>query len=199
MRKGFIFMWLTLLFAAITLLFWRSEFVYSLPTPVPTKYKPVSQGAQINLPDQLKWNNNRPIFLHFFNPECPCSRFNIPHIQKMVKRYEKDVNFAIVVLSPNKDITAKEIQDRFNLNIPIVFDSSVAAACGVYSTPQAAIINGDHKLYYRGNYNKSRYCTELKTEYAKMALDSLLRNNATPAFDRYAFTAYGCQLPNCTK
>jgi hypothetical protein len=52
-------------------------------------------------------------------------------------------------------------------------------------------------LYYRGNYNKSRYCTDKKTEYARMALDALLNNNANIGFDQLAIKAYGCQLPKC--
>ena len=197
MAKTTLIIWLTLLFLGIIALFWRNEWVYSLPTPVPENYKAVSPGSTVDASWKFKSNNNKPLFLHFFNPDCPCSRFNIPQFKSLVKKYGKEVNFGIVVMN-NKEYTAKEIQDKFDIQIPVSFDSAIAVSCGVYSTPQAVIIAIDHKLYYRGNYNKSRYCTDKKTEYAKMALDALLNNNGNIVFDRFAIKAYGCQLPKCS-
>ena len=57
----------------------------------------------------------------------------------------------------------------------------------------------DHNLYYRGNYNKTRYCTDAESNYAQMAIDSLLKQNNSPSFNALALRAYGCSLPNCTK
>jgi peroxiredoxin len=172
--------------------------VYNLPTPVPENYKAVNAGENILPGKELKSDNKKPLFLHFFNPRCPCSRFNMTHFKSLVKQYGNDVDFEIVVMS-NKEYTEKEIQDKFDLQIPVLSDTAIAASCGVYSTPQAVIINTDHKLYYRGNYNRSRYCSDKKTEYARMALDALLHKGPAVAFDQFALKAYGCQLPKCTK
>ena len=120
------------------------------------------------------------------------------HFKSLVKEYGNEVDFQIIVMS-NKDYTAKGIQDRFDLQIPVLFDTAIASSCGVYSTPQAVIINTDHKLYYRGNYNRSRYCSDKKTEYARTALDALLHNRQAVSFDQFALKSYGCQLPKCTK
>jgi Redoxin len=196
MRKIAIILFLTLLCVAVIGLFWRNEWVYSLPTPVPLNYMAVSPGSAIDFRVKFAPDNGKPLFLHFFNPDCPCSRFNIGHFKTLVKQYGKEVNFGIVVVN-NNAYTAKEIQDKFDLTIPVSFDSAVAAACGVYSTPQAVIIDTNHKLYYRGNYNRTRYCADKKSEYARMALDSLLDHRVLVAFDRLAVTAYGCQLPSC--
>ncbi|HEY4148631.1 MAG TPA: hypothetical protein VGM41_06875 [Chitinophagaceae bacterium] len=198
MRKRLIAGWLILLSVALIALFWHSEWKYNLPTPVPVDYKAVPPGRFITINASLQPSNGKPVFLHFFNPDCPCSRFNIKHFKSLVKQYGSQVNFAIVAMTP-KGYTAKDIQDRFDVRIPVVFDSSVAVACGVYSTPQAALIGTDHRLYYRGNYNRSRYCTDGRSNYAQMALDSLLSHKHPPVFDRLAITAYGCQLPNCTR
>jgi hypothetical protein len=115
-----------------------------------------------------------------------------------VQQYGKAVDFGIVVLTA-KGYTASQIQDKFGIRIPVSFDSSIAATCGVYSTPQAVIITAGHKLYYRGNYNKSRYCTNKSSNYAQIALDALLHRDNAIVFDRYALTAYGCRLPECKK
>lgn len=198
MRKGAAIIWLVVLFAGIVVLFWYNEFVYSLPTPIPKNYKTVKLGERIDLKGKIK-TGIHPLFLHFFNPDCPCSRFNITHFKSLVKKYGRDATFEIVVMSPDKDYTARQIQDKFDLNVPVLFDSSLAVSCGVYSTPQAVILDTDNRLYYRGNYNRSRYCTDIKSNYAQMALDSLLQQNFHPVFSPFALTAYGCQLPKCTK
>jgi hypothetical protein len=198
MRKFVVVIWLLFIFSAIGTLFWYSDFVYHLPTPVPENYKPVYPGQAITLKGPLKNDNSKPLFLHFFNPDCPCSRFNIANFQSLVKQYSGQINFAIVIMN-NKKYTAKEIQDKFNLNIPVLFDASIAASCGVYSTPQAVLIDTEHKLYFRGNYNSSRYCTNEKTSFAKIAIKGLLHDHARLVFNELALKAYGCSLPNCTR
>ena len=198
MRKGIILVWLLVLLSAIAMLFWYNEWKYSLQTPVPDEYKMVASGQKIILPENISTSVDKPVFLHFFNPKCPCSRFNLKHVRSLIKEYKDKADFAIVVMS-DKEYTGKEVQDRFGLDIPVLFDSSIAAICGVYSTPQAVIIDKDQHLYYRGNYNRTRYCADRKTEYARMSLDSLLENKQEPVFDQYALKAYGCQLPKCSK
>jgi len=198
MRKGSIIIWLAFLFTGIIALFWYNEWVYNLPTPIPENYIPVNSGTRIDIAWKSPSNNNKPLFLHFFNPHCPCSRFNIPYFKSLVRQYGQEVDFAIVIIS-DEHPTVREIQDRFELNIPVLFDTAIALSCGVYSTPQAAIIGVDHKLYYRGNYNKSRYCTDKNSNYAQMALDALLHRRPAMGFDQRALKIYGCQAPKCTK
>lgn len=197
MRKAIVIGCLSLLFGGIIALFWYNEWVYSLPTTIPDKYTPVKPGSVIDLAGKFP-SGKKPLFLHFFNPDCPCSRFNIAHFKSLVEQYGKDVDFGIVVLTA-KGYTASQIQNKFGIRIPVAFDSSIAAICGVYSTPQAVIITADHKLYYRGNYNKSRYCTDKSSNYAQIALAGLLHRDSTIVFDSYALTAYGCRLPECKK
>lgn len=189
---------LLIVFGGIFALFWYNEWVYSLPTPIPQDYVEVKPGTAIVLPARLLALNNKPVFIHFFNPSCPCSRFNIPHFQSLVKAYEGRVNFAAVVLH-KKSYTEEEVRRKLGVDIPIIFDAGLATSCGVYSTPQAVLINTDHKLYYRGNYNKSRYCNDKNSNYAQMAIDSLLRKRFDVKFNPLALKAYGCELPTCKK
>jgi hypothetical protein len=200
MKTGLIIAWLILLFAGIAVLFWRNEWIYSLPTPVPAGYRDVRPGSTIDLSLQGIPAGKRPVFLHFFNPDCPCSRFNISLFKSLVTQYEKEVDFSIVLMT-DKKYTAGEIRDKFDLPhpIPVLMDKRIAVSCGVYSTPQAVILDDGEKLFYRGNYNRSRYCSDEKTSYAKIALDGLLHNNLVQIFSPLALKAYGCQLPICNK
>ena len=198
MKPGIIIIGLVIIFTGITGLFWHNELVYSLPTPIPKNYKVVNPGNIIHIPESLHSKDNKPLFLHFFNPDCPCSKFNISHFKSLVNQYSNVATFAIVVMN-NESYTAQQIQNKFKLNIPVLFDTSIAISCGVYSTPQAVIIDSNQKLYYRGNYNRSRYCMDKKSNYAQQALDNLLHNNHTAIFNQFALKAYGCRLPNCSK
>lgn len=190
-------LWFTLLLVAISTLFWQNEFKYSLPTPIPKNYHDIAMGSRVDL--KCCVSGGKPIFIHFFNPDCPCSRFNVPHVTGLIKKYGDRINFKIVVLNKEKTFTIAEIQNKFDAKIPVYFDDGIAKSCGVFSTPQAVLIDASQKLYYRGNYNKTRYCTNADSNYAQMAIDSLLKQNQSPSFDALALRAYGCSLPKCTK
>jgi hypothetical protein len=188
--------WLTLLLSAVGALFWYHDWIYQLPTPIPGNFKPVSVGTPIDLTKKIPHQPGKPVFLHFYNPECPCSKFNRAHFQSLVTTYRADIDFVVVVLS-DKKYSAADIQDKLGLAIPIVFDASIATQCGVYSTPQAALIDDQQKLYYRGNYNASRYCSDEKTAYAKIAIQELLQSQPLPMLSANALKSYGCTLPVC--
>jgi len=199
-KKGLITVLLIIIGSAIGYVFWYQELKYSLPTPVPSNYHAINSGTLVsmkNIPGLE--HSSKPLFLHFFNPNCPCSRFNISHVKSLVKEYGQKIDFAVVVLTSDNEYTEKDIQRKFELALPVVFDSSYAAACGIYSTPQAAIITSERSLYYRGNYNKSRYCTDKKTNYAQIAIESLLAKQSQPLLDPAATVSYGCTLPVCKK
>ena len=197
-KKVLLSLWFGLLIAAIGFLFWHNEFKYSLPTPIPKNYHKVAMGSAIHL-SQCCAFDSKPVFFHFFNPDCPCSRFNVPHVTELIKKYGNQVNFKIVVLNTKKTFTISEIQEKFGAQIPVYFDEGIAKKCGVISTPQAVLLDPLHNLYYRGNYNKTRYCTDAATNYAQMAIESLLGQEKSRSFNAFALRAYGCSLPNCTK
>jgi hypothetical protein len=203
MRKKLAIAWLILLSLTVGSLYWRMAWQYSLPTPIPAHYHAVEKGTPIHLSGAAGaglQQADKPLFLHFFNPDCPCSRFNMPQFRALVQQYGDQVNFAIVVMSP-KTFTPEQLQKKFNLPhaIPVLRDSALAAACGVYSTPQAVLIDRDSRLYFRGNYNRSRYCSDEKTGFARQALDGLLTGNYSLTFSPLALKAYGCQLPTCNQ
>lgn len=189
-----VIIWLSCLALIIGVLFWRNELKYQLPTPVPLDYKQVSFGSFIDLPFAA---NKKPVFIHFFNPDCPCSRFNMKYFRALVRDYSDRINFMIVPMAED-GWTAEKIQKKFGLSIPVIKNAQIAEQCGVYSTPQAVILDEEQHLYYRGNYNRSRYCTDPKTAYAKNALDAFL-NREQKTFEPMALKAYGCELPTCNK
>jgi hypothetical protein len=199
MRRLITFLWLGGLLGVISYVLWHEDWKYTLPTPVPEHYdasRPVngSYVASRTMPA-----STAPLFLHFFNPDCPCSRFNLPHFRALVNKYGSRIDFAVVAMVKDGEYTEKDIRERIDLDIPVFIDPRVADSCGVYSTPQAVIFDTHRKLYYRGNYNRSRFCADKNTNFAQMAVDSLLSNRDTLIADKAALKSYGCCLPHCTK
>jgi len=189
-----------LLLILVIAVFWYQDWQYSLPTPRPEALKQPALGMVMSvaevLPGAAKHDSSRPLLLHFFNPGCPCSRFNLDHIRDLTRAYGDRVNIVAVL---EEDSTEKLTEGfrRTGLPIEAVVDSNrtLATALGVYSTPQAVILDARGTLIYRGNYNSSRYCVDRRSEYARIALDALLAFRPQPALEPAAFIAYGCRLP----
>ncbi|SDL31154.1 Thiol-disulfide isomerase or thioredoxin [Catalinimonas alkaloidigena] len=185
------------LLTTIVYIFWHEDLRYSQPTPLPAHYEAVAPGSTPGLPLPT---NGKPTVLHFFNPECPCSRFNIDHFRALVRRYGDEVNF-IAVLQSDHEQTAQEKFADYDLDVEAVWDAKGqwAKQCGVYATPQAVVIDTAGTLFYRGNYNQSRYCTQPSTNYAQQAIERLLGQGTSPMppplWPQTALRAYGCQLP----
>ena len=176
--------------------FWVQDLKYSLPTPKPASLAAVAVGSQPDLPAMPGLAGGRPLVLHFFNPGCPCSRFNLDHVRALVREQGTRVHFVAVLQGDDEGELRRQFAS-LGLGIPCVPDAhgAVAAACGVYSTPQAVILDGKGRLYFRGNYNLSRYCQAPGTEFARIALESFLSGKSVPVFPDAALVAYGCELP----
>lgn len=185
---------MALALAAIGHIFWQQDLRYSLPTPRPHDLQQPPLGEPLSLPASVTTGasllRGKPVLLHFYNPQCPCSRFNRDHVQALLNRFGDRVQFVSVI-----EATADAPTDS-GLPMPHVVDDGgkVAAALGVYSTPQAVLLDASGKLCYRGNFNTSRYCTTPQTQFVRLAIEAMLLDQA-PLRDPLAETAYGCCLP----
>lgn len=198
MRKYLIVSVLTVLFLGVVYLFWQQEMRYLLPTPVPSGYHPVLPDQSIDLTYHIAQPSGRPVLLHFFSADCPCSRFNIDHFRHLERSFGDSIDFYVVLPGVRTQEIASQFEKQYGLSIPVLVDrdEQLAKACGVYSTPQAVLITNQNKLYYRGNYNRARYCTLKSTSYAELSIKSLLAGAPPPVFVELATQAYGCQLPS---
>ena len=200
LRLAFVSTFLLAACIGIGVLFWQQELQYAQPTPVPADYiyVDINDSVSVALVDSTA---PKTVHLHFFNPDCPCSRFNIQHFVSLAKKYGDQVNFYTVIPErASTKYTPRELAQKFNLSVPIIVDrgKTLARSCGVYSTPQAVILNEEGSLFYRGNYNKTRYCTNPNTNFAQQALEAQLAGLEPPDFGPLASVAYGCQIPGKT-
>ncbi|MEO1052397.1 MAG: redoxin domain-containing protein [Bacteroidota bacterium] len=182
------------LLSGIAYLFWIQELQYALPTPKPDHLVETHRGDSVNLPTSVDLPSTA--FIHFYNFNCPCSRFNIKEFRNMVHEF-RDTEFVAVLQTDETDIASIDaFKRKYDLGIPVVLDNdgAIAKSLGVYSTPQAVIIK-DGRIFYKGNYNKARFCTTRNTAFARLALTALMEGKEPPVFPEIATTAYGCSLP----
>jgi hypothetical protein len=179
-------------------IFWQQEIQYSLPTPVPVNFADIKVGEKVDLSKELKIDSGRAAVLHFFNSDCPCSRFNMDEFERLEHLYRNKVQFFVVIQSDNTDDLEK-FNDKYELTVPIILDptGAIADKCGIYATPQAVILDQNSAVYFKGNYNKARFCTQKETRFVEIALDYLLKEEPLPAFMQFAVAEpYGCTLPS---
>lgn len=178
-------------FIGVVSVFWYKDAQYALATEKPATYQEVPLNSIIDIDGKLI-SAEKPNYFHFFQPSCPCSRFNLKHYESLHRKYKADFNFYCVV-PPNAEMDW--VEDLVDIDVKIIRDENkkLAEACGVYSTPQAALINVSGELYYRGNYNKGRYCTSKNTNYAEMALEALKQGRQLPEMGHFALSSYGCE------
>jgi hypothetical protein len=181
--------------AAMGAVYWERDLRYALPTPRPASLHQVPRGEVLTLPAafaRLELAADRPLLVHFYNPDCPCSRFNRDHVALLQRRYGDRVQFVEVVeVGEPTSAAAPSGVDTPWLADP---DGAIAAACGVYATPQALLLDAARRVVFRGNFNSARFCDARATQFARQAIDDLL-HGVTRAVDPRAEAAYGCPLP----
>lgn len=177
--------------------FWYQDWQYSLPTPRPDDLEQVSFGTPVDTTSILGQSyDGRVLVVHVVDPDCPCSRFNRDHLASLVKRFDNRVTFVMLVQgSDDADALARSFAD-WSIAARVLPDPGGLRAkkLGVYSTPQAVVIDQDGRLYFRGNYNAGRYCVDKRTEFARIAIEALLAGQPLPSLPVEATVSYGCPL-----
>lgn len=180
--------------------FWLEDLRFSLPTPRPVNLVEPPMGDRVELREPLATalgdRDAAPCVLHFFNPSCPCSRFNLDHLRRLVRTYGGRVRFVAILEGDDAAaVTAEFRKLKVGIDALPDVDGRIAASLGVYATPQAVVLDAADRVYYRGNYNASRYCVDRETEFVRIAIESCLAGNAPPRWPSIATTAQGCELP----
>ena len=164
--------------------FFVEDYRYSLPTPRPANFRPVSLGKRIELPKA----DPRPTLLCFASPDCGCSRFNQDHLWELAREFGHQVRIVEVV----------EGSDAGGLSSPdeTLLDPTGdwARKCGVYSTPQAVVLDRSGQIVFEGNFNSTRFCSNSSTQYARIALESAVHGLPIPPMPKAATTPYGCAI-----
>ena len=151
---------LLLCFGGIVAIFWYQELQYSLPTPVPANYKAIPVGHVVQDVKLVSALPEGPLFLHFYNPDCPCSRFNANHLKSLIRMYQDSVQLFIVVPSAK---AKKKAVNEFGKHLEYIVDDhqKIASAYGVYATPQAVLVDREEN-YFTGVITINRATVQLR-------------------------------------
>jgi len=182
------------LLGAVIIIFWTEQARFLLPTPKPDQHYEVAFGERPDLSAAGIELKNGVNLLHFYNPDCPCSRFNLRHFQSLLKAYNQQVGFYIVTQAPT-DVFDEEAAAG-ELKVLVDQSGEIADLCGVYATPQAVVLDQQGSIIYRGNYNRARFCTSRDSWFTQMVLDSELGQGQPVQLSQEAFVPYGCNLPS---
>src|SRR5262249_36899239 len=81
--------------------FWLEDWRWSLPTPRPVNLEQPLVGKSLTrsarVAELIAQSPGKPLFLHFFNPDCPCSRFNQDHVRDLIRTHARDASFVAVI------------------------------------------------------------------------------------------------------
>ena len=193
MQRGWLALPLGLaLLAWIAGAFWYWDWRYARPAPVPVGWVPgpnqLPPGWDANLPGR---NLNLPAVCHIMGDGCPCSRFASDEAREM-SRLEGAQHFAIFTGVEASDTPS--IGGFHGASLAGPSADRLARTLGVYAAPQAVIVSASGQVVYRGNYNRSRYCRDPESAFARRALDALLAGQPVPEFPPEAATPFGCPL-----
>ncbi|HZI23935.1 MAG TPA: TlpA disulfide reductase family protein, partial [Chryseolinea sp.] len=158
----------------------------------------VKPGTKVDLMTEIPTAGGKPTLLHFFNFDCPCSRFNMRDFESMAKQFGNDVNFYVVIQSADEH-GHERFKKKYGLDIPTILDKdgSISDKCGIYATPQGVLLDKEFTIYFKGNYNIARYCTKKETKFAEIAIGHLLKNEPLPLALQYELKEpFGCSLPS---
>lgn len=126
----------------------------------------------------LQGKKLKPIsVVHFWNPDCPCNRFNEVHVKKIISDYaEKNVQFTIVV-SGNSEEQRKLLRERasktFTHHGVTNIRSDWPMDKGPPSSPAVGVVNSNGELVYFGPYSLGANCSPDKGKFVETVLDHL--------------------------
>jgi hypothetical protein len=101
----------------------------------------------------------RAFVLIFTNTTCPLVQRYLPRLKALDEEFrDQGVQFVAVNVGPEDSVFDMATQAvEFDVPFPFVKDvgGSCVAACGVERTPEAVVIDADHRLRYRGRIDNS--------------------------------------------
>lgn len=157
-----------------------------------------STGKQIALSDF----KSKPVLIAFICNHCPYVINIRESFIAFAKRYAEK---GLVVIAINSNDVANypddspekmaEQVEQYNFEFPYLYDEtqSVAKAYQAACTPDFYLFDGEHKLFYRGQYDSSRLGNDVLVtgEDMEAAVECLLANKTAP---EKQLASLGCNI-----
>lgn len=144
--------------------------------------------------------SSKPIsVVHFWDPDCPCSRFNEVHFKKIISDYaDKNVHFSIVVSGSNETVRnqrKEQARKIFNHAAVKKVHSDWSMQKGPPSSPAVGVINRNGELVYFGPYSLGARCAPDENKFVETVLDGLDTSKKSATKKQLNTLAVGCFCP----
>ena len=200
----------TLWLAGTVYAFWWFEFRHLRPFEAEAAARAESfsgEGLAAALGELLPADDRVPATLfHFWDPACPCSRFNEEHVRELRERYAaQGIRFAVIP-RPGRFESLSEArraaEEHFGEVELIDLPEARFRALPVPSAPALAIVdqratdtatdNGPALAYF-GPYSVGAVCSSSTGTFAESTLDDLLAGKRPRQLNTIAFGCF-CEL-----
>jgi len=134
-----------------------------------------------------------PVLFHFWDPDCPCSRFNVDHVRALVARFRPaGVEFVVVTPQGTAD-AAKRVRETFGTGVLALARAPRQAA--VPASPAALLFGADGRPRYFGPYSSGAFCSATNGAYVETALEELQAGRPGSTLEMLAVGCY-CTWPD---
>ena len=123
--------------------------------------------------------------MHFADGDCPCNRFNLPHVQEIQRHYQQQ---GVKFISWQQGAEPVQL-DGFSIN------HQTTQLAHVPATPAVAIWSASGDLAYFGPYSSGLLCS-LGDGFAETILDQLPAGHSPQVINT---TGVGCFCPTTQK
>lgn len=128
--------------------------------------------------------------IHFWNPNCRCSRFSQEHVEEVMSTYVKQgIEFIVAV-------PAQRLVERALETFPEASNAIVVNQTAGLSSPSAIVFDAQNTLVYFGPYSDGAFCASGDSAPVELMLDDVVSQDAvTPWLNLSTFGCY-CDWPN---
>lgn len=128
--------------------------------------------------------------IHFWDPDCPCSRFNEHHVREIVSGYrDRGIRFLVIARAGHgltHTALAARARAAFGDTVQLMDAPSGSLADLTPSSPATAILDAEGELAYFGPYSTGALCTSGNGVFAERVLDQLLLGHNPQQWNTWA-------------
>lgn len=142
--------------------------------------------------DSGRKDDKGSVVVHFWDPTCPCSRFNEQHVKQLMAEYRKRGIRFIVVARTESFTDKKALQQKARAvfgEVDVVWSQDLGLNQSIPSSPAAIILDSQQQLAYFGPYSEGAVCSAGSGRFVERILDNVLIGKNPQYINTLA---YGC-------
>lgn len=139
----------------------------------------------------LERSGGQVVVVHFWDPDCLCSRFNNSHVRSLIDDFgNRGVKF-LIVLSSTSEQRERVWQKGRELfpSATLISSRTLALTTSIPASPSTAIIDSQGRLAYFGPYSLGGLCLSSDDGFVETILSTLLAGGQS---ELNTISGFGC-------